>query len=92
MIRSFAEEETERLFFAGKSRKLGGTIAVARRKLQVMDRTRRLDDLRQPYGNRLEPLKGDRNGQHSIRVNDQFRICFRWHEGDAYQVEIVDCH
>jgi len=92
MIRSFADEETEHLFFTGKSRKFGEILAVARRKLQVMDRTRHLNDLRQPYGNRLEALKGDRKGQHSIRVNDQFRICFRWHEGDAYEVEIVDYH
>jgi proteic killer suppression protein len=92
MIRSFEDAETESLFFTGKSRKFNAILAVARRKLQVLDRTRYLDDLRQPYGNRLEALKGDRKGQHSIRVNDQFRICFRWHEGDAYEVEVVDYH
>jgi proteic killer suppression protein len=92
MIRSFADRETEHLFFTGKSRRFSGILAVARRKLQVLDNTPHLDDLRQPHGNRLEALRGDRKGQHSIRINDQFRICFRWQEGDAHEVEIVDYH
>jgi proteic killer suppression protein len=62
------------------------------RKLLQLDAADRLDDLRIPPGNRLEPLKGDRKGQHSIRVNDQWRVCFRWDDGDAYEVEIVDYH
>jgi len=65
---------------------------VARRKLLLLHQARRLEDLRAPPGNRLEALKGDRNGQHSIRINDQWRICFRWEAGDAYGVEIVDYH
>jgi len=92
MIRSFAERETEHLFFTGKSRKFSAILAVARRKLQVLDNTPHLDDLRVPAGNQLEALKRDRKGQHSIRINDQFRICFRWHQGDAHDVEIVDYH
>jgi len=92
MIRSFADRETEHLFFFGKSRKFGGIVPVAKRKLQVLDSTPHLNDLRLPHGNLLEALQGDRKGQHSIRINDQFRICFRWSEGDAYEVEIVDYH
>ena len=92
MIRSFADEDTEHLFFSGKSRRFNAILAVARRRLQVLDNTSYLDDLRVPPGNRLEALKGDRKGQHSIRINDQYRICFRWDKGDAYEVEIVDYH
>ncbi len=65
---------------------------VALRKLRMLDAATRLDDLRVPPGNRLERLRGDRSGQHSIRINDQWRICFRWDSGDAYDVEIVDYH
>jgi toxin HigB-1 len=65
---------------------------VARRKLELLASATRLDDLRFPQGNRLEALKGDREGQHSIRINDQWRICFRWNNGDATDVEIVDYH
>jgi len=65
---------------------------VALRKLRMLDAAVRLDDLRVPPGNRLEGLRGDRAGQHSIRVNDQWRICFRWRNGDAHDVEIVDYH
>ncbi|MDR3745975.1 MAG: type II toxin-antitoxin system RelE/ParE family toxin [Acidobacteriaceae bacterium] len=92
MIRSFANGETEHLFFTGKSRRFSGILAVARRKLQVLDATGLLDDLREPHGNRLEALQGDRKGQHSIRINNQYRICFRWQDGEAYDVEIVDYH
>jgi proteic killer suppression protein len=65
---------------------------VALRKLRMLDAAARLDDLRVPPGNRLERLRGDRAGQYSIRINDQWRICFRWHGGDVYEVEIVDYH
>ena len=92
MIRSFADEETERLFFTGRSRRYSATLKVARRKLQVLDNTNRLDDPREPAGNRLESLKGDGKGQHSIGINDQYRICFLWSESEPYEVEIVDYH
>jgi len=93
MIRSFACAETERLFNDEPSRRLPHQIQrVARRKLLLLHQARRLSDLRAPYGNHLEALKGDRMGQHSIRVNDQWRICFRWQGEDAFEVEIVDYH
>jgi proteic killer suppression protein len=92
VIQSFANRETERLFETGKSRKLGSIAAVAMRKLQVLDNTNRLDDLRRPPGNRLEALKGDRGGQYSIRINDQYRICFRWEQDQPHDVEVVDYH
>ena len=92
MIRSFGDRETEHLFFEGKSRRFSGILSVARRKLQVLDNTPHLDDLRQPHGNRLEALRGDRKGQHSIRINDQYRLCFVWRDTDAFNVEIVDYH
>jgi toxin HigB-1 len=82
MIRSFACKETERLFNDESSR----------RKLLLLHQARRLDDLRVPFGNHLEALKRDREGQHSIRVNNQWRICFRWQGEDAPDVEIVDYH
>jgi proteic killer suppression protein len=93
MIRSFACRETERLFNDETSRRLPAQIQrVARRKLLLLHQARRLDDLRVPPGNRLEALKGDRAGQQSIRINDQWRICFRWQTEDAFDVEIVDYH
>jgi len=93
MIRSFACTETERLFNDEWSRRLPGQIQrVARRKLLMLHQARRLDDLRAPPGNRLETLHGNRSGQHSIRVNDQWRICFRWQGEDAFEIEIVDYH
>ena len=93
MIRSFACGETERLFNDETSRRLPTQIQrVARRKLLLLDQARRLDDLRVPPGNRLEALKGDRAGQHGIRINDQWRICFRWQGQDALGVETVDYH
>jgi len=93
MIRSFACAETERLFNDEPSRRLPHQIQrVARRKLLLLHQARRLSDLRAPYGNHLELLKDDRMGQHSIRVNDQWRICFRWQGEDAFEVEIVDYH
>ncbi|MGH2746460.1 MAG: type II toxin-antitoxin system RelE/ParE family toxin [Actinomycetota bacterium] len=93
MIKSFRDKDTDRLFQRQPVRKLGtGVQRVALRKLRMLDAAMSLSDLRVPPGNRLERLRGDRAGQHSIRINDQWRICFRWHEGDAYDVEIVDYH
>ncbi len=92
MIRSFADKDTELLFFTGKSRRFSSIVTVARRKLQVLDNTRRLDDLSVPAGNCLEKLQGDRNGQYSIRLNRQYRICFAWLETEPHDVEIVDYH
>ena len=93
MIRSFRCKETEKLFGRQFSRKLPPDVQrVARRKLEVLDAAEKLEDLRITPSNRLEKLLGKREGQHSIRINDQWRICFRWREGNAYDVEIVDYH
>jgi len=93
MIRSFACHETEKLFQDETSRRLPPAIQRgARRKLLLLHQARNLNDLRVPYGNHLEALKSDRIGWHSIRVNDQWRICFRWQGEDAFDVEIVDYH
>ena len=93
MIRSFACRETERLFNDKSARRLPADIQrVARRKLLILGQARQLRDLRSPPGNRLEALRGDRAGQYSIRINDRYRICFRWQDGDAFAVEIVDYH
>ena len=93
MIVSFACRKTERLWQRRNDHGLPPQIErVALRKLTQLDRSRELHDLRLPPGNRLEALKGDRKGQQSIRVNDQWRICFRWHDGDAHEAEIVDYH
>ena len=93
MIKSFRDRDTERLFQRRPVRKLGaGVQRVALRKLRMLDAATTLDDLRLPPGNRLEKLRGERAGQHSIRINQQWRICFRWRSGDAYEVEIVDYH
>ncbi len=93
MIVSFAEEETEKIYRGRVSRKLPRDIQnVARRKLLYLDDADDLFDLRSPPSNRLEQLKGDRAGQYSIRVNDQWRICFSWNAGNAHAVEIVDYH
>ena len=92
MIRSFADASSEELFFTWKSRRFSSVAAIARRKLQVLDNTRRLDDLREPAGNRLEALKGDRRGQYSIRVNDRYQICFIWRGSEPHEVEVVDYH
>jgi proteic killer suppression protein len=92
VIRSFADEETRVLFLTGKSRRFSSIARVALRKLNVLDNTKRLEDLKKPTGNRLEMLKGDRLGQHSIRVNDQYRICFRWQNYESWDVEIADYH
>ena len=93
MIRSFRCSETEKLYHRSRSRKLPQSIQrVAMRKLWVLDAATDLNELRVPPSNRLEALRGDRKGQHSIRVNQQWRVCFRWRAGDAYEVEIVDYH
>ena len=93
MIKSFADKETEKLFKRQFSRKLPADIhRSARRKLEILDAADHLQDLRTPPANRLEKLSGDRAGQHSIRINQQWRICFEWREKDAHNVEIVDYH
>ena len=93
MIRGFADKETERIFGREFSRKLPSDIQrIARRKLEILDAAESLNDLRVPPSNRLEKLKGDRSHQHSIRVNDRWRICFEWRDTDAYEVEVVDYH
>ena len=93
MIASFACAETERIFRGERSRRFPpGIQNTARRKLAYLHRARVLMDLRMPPGNRLEALKGNRKGQHSIRVNDQWRLCFAWHDGNALRVEMLDYH
>jgi len=92
MIRSFACRDTQRLAARQRVRRFVNIERVALRKLAMLDAAARLDDLRAPPGNRLERLKGDRAGQHSIRINDQFRICFVWKEDGPHDVEIVDYH
>ncbi len=93
MIRTFRDPDTEALFQRRRSRRLPASLQrVALRKLVILDAADSLADLRVPPGNRLEPLKGDRSGQHSIRINDQWRICFVWRATDAFDVEIVDYH
>lgn len=93
MIKSFRDRDTERLAERLPVRRWSSDLQhVALRKLRMLDAAETLDDLRVPPGNRLERLRGDRAQQHSIRINDQWRICFRWRSGDAYDVEIVDYH
>ena len=93
MIRSFADADTELLWDTGKSRRVPANIRTsALKKLFMLRRATQLLDLTVPPGNRLEALTDDRKGQYSIRINDQFRICFVWTNGDAYDVEIVDYH
>ncbi len=92
MIKSFRCADTQALFETGKSRRFSAILSVATRKLTLLDAAETLDFLRSPPGNRLEALKGDRSGQHSIRINDQFRLCFRWTVSGAEDVEIVDYH
>lgn len=93
MIKSFRCKNTEKLFYRQLSSKFSSEIRrSALRKLLILDGAEHLEDLRVPPGNRLEKLAGDRHRQHSIRINDQWRICFRWHQGDAYDVEVTDYH
>lgn len=91
-ITSFKCQETQRLFTSGKTRQFANIQNVAERKLAQLEAATTLDFLRSPPGNRLEMLVGDRQGQHSIRINDQWRICFVWHDDGPYRVEIVDYH
>ncbi|HEX5041743.1 MAG TPA: type II toxin-antitoxin system RelE/ParE family toxin [Candidatus Polarisedimenticolaceae bacterium] len=92
MIKGFRCKETEAVFQRRYSKRFSGIQRAALRKLLMLDAAGSLDDLRVPLANRLEKLSGDRSGQHSIRINDQWRVCFRWREGHAYDVEIVDYH
>jgi proteic killer suppression protein len=93
VIRSFADAETERIWHQQRSRRLPAEIQQrALNKLAMLSHATDLNDLRVPPGNRLEALSGDRAGQHSVRINQQWRICFRWTNGDAHEVEIVDYH
>jgi proteic killer suppression protein len=95
MIRSFRDRKTEEVFQRERERVPAlhpDVQRLAQRKLVILDAAESLQDLRLPPGNRLERLSGDRAGQHSIRVNDQWRICFHWRDGDAHDVEIVDYH
>jgi len=93
MIQTFSSRETERLFNRQPVKRFAQPVQrSALRKLLILDAAESLDDLQNPPGNRLEKLHGDRNGQYSIRVNDQWRICFRWKAGDAYDVEMTDYH
>jgi toxin HigB-1 len=93
VIRSFKNRVAEEIWQGEVNRRLPREIQeVARRKLRMLNNAQTLADLRIPPGNRLERLQGDRAGQHSIRINDQWRICFEWQSGDAFEVEIVDYH
>ena len=93
MIRSYKDKQAESLLRRERSKKLPDDLQrVALRKLRMLNRATSLEDLRVPPANRLEKLKGDRSGQYSIRINDQWRICFHWRDNDAYDVEIVDYH
>ena len=93
MIRSLRDNEAQKVFQRRRSRRLPPDLQrVALRKLTMLDAADTLDDLRVPPANRLEKLSREREGQHSIRINDQWRICFAWRDGDVYEVEIVDYH
>jgi proteic killer suppression protein len=93
VIKSFENKETEKIYYREISRKLPREIQqVALRKLRMVNNSKNLSDLRIPPANRLEKLSGNREGQHSIRINDQWRICFIWRDGDTYDVEITDYH
>jgi proteic killer suppression protein len=93
VIKSFKDKETEKIYFRERSRKLPPDIQqVALRKLRMINNAKTINDLRIPPANRLEKLTGNRSGQHSIRINDQWRICFIWKDGDATDVEITDYH
>lgn len=93
MIKTFADERTKDLYETGKAKRFPPDVAKrAARKLEYVDLATTLEDLRTPPGNRLHTLEGDRKGQHSISINDQWRICFRFEDGDAYDVEVCDYH
>jgi toxin HigB-1 len=92
LIRSFANRDIERLYDRERVSRFRSFERIALRKLRILDAATAIADLKTPPGNRLEKPKGDREGQWSIRINDQWRICFRWEDGDAFDVEIVDDH
>ena len=93
MIKTFADRRTQELYATGKAKRFAADVAKrASRKMEYLDLAAKLNDLRNPPGNRLHELKGDRKGQYAISVNDQWRICFRFLDGDAYDVEICDYH
>jgi toxin HigB-1 len=93
VIKSFRDADAERLWNEERTKRIPATLRKpALKKLQMLNAAAALNDLRVPPGNRLEALHGDREGQHSIRINDQYRICFEWLEGNAYEVEITDYH
>ena len=93
MIKTFKNKETEKVYKRQHSKKIAKDIqTIALRKLRMLNNSKTLSDLRVPPANRLEKLSGDRNGQYSIRINDKWRICFRWVTGDAFEAEITDYH
>ena len=92
MIRSFRDRHTEAVYLGERVRRFQAFSDQAQRKLQMLDTARSLADLAAIPGNRLEALRGDRKGRHSIRINDRFRVCFLWNRGDAYEVEVTDYH
>ena len=93
VIKTFADKHTQQLYLTGTSKRLPADVVVrAVRRLEYIDLAARLDDLKVPPSNRLHVLKGNRAGQHAISVNDQWRICFRWEDGDAYDMEVTDYH
>ena len=92
MIRSFRSKDTQAIFEGRFSRRFNNIAYLAEKKLMQLHAAVQLADLTRFPGNRLEPLKGDRSGQYSVRINDRYRICFRWDSGDAWDVEIVDYH
>jgi len=92
MIRTFRDKDAEALFNDNSIPRFRNIERAARRKLLYLNAAKKLEDLRVPPGNRLEALKGDRRGQHSIRINDRWRICFTWNDGEALNVEIADYH
>ena len=92
VIATYRDKDTEKVALGLRVKKFEAIARIAQRKLAVLDAATKLEDLEVPPGNRLEALSGNRKGQHSIRINDQYRICFIWRDKDAYQVEIVDYH
>jgi proteic killer suppression protein len=92
VIKTFANKQTAEIWRTGRPRRGAPPASVTKRKLAMLDGAQLLDDLKVPPGNRLEKLRGDRQGQYSIRINDQYRICFVWRGPDAYDVEITDYH
>ncbi len=93
MIKTFADKRTQELYATGKSRRFPPDVSArAKRKLEYVDLAVALDDLKVPPGNRLHELRGDRTGQHAVAINDQWRVCFRFVDGDAYDVEVTDYH